>query len=212
MLLKSCTFTYFPKGGIVMANVIEVILKKDDGTEERISLDRVTKLQEILQKKVGLNPNQKLIDELYRNAVAHYYRKDPDELTDENLQRCFDYDSTNWTGAGCLLECLDEYCGIGSYVSRLGYATERDLCWESEFYKVLDAIEDFQNNCEKIEKGIQKADFDSVYKKQQKRINDAEKIIYKLIDSNPNFETHDSPNTGEDNPFWWAASKWLSRA
>lgn len=47
---------------------------------------------------------------------------------------------------------------------------------------------------------------------QQKRINDAEKIIYKLIDSEPDFETHDSPNTGEDNPFLWAASKWLSRA
>lgn len=36
-----------------MANVIEVILKKDDGTEERVSLDRVTKLHQKLQKKRG---------------------------------------------------------------------------------------------------------------------------------------------------------------
>lgn len=119
LLIKSCTFTYFPKGGIVMANVIEVILKKDDGTEERVSLDKVTKLQQKLQKKRGLNPNQELIDKLYRNAVAHYYGKNPDELTDEYLRRSFDSDSTNWTGAGCLLECLDDYCGIGSYANRL---------------------------------------------------------------------------------------------
>lgn len=209
LLIKSCTFTYFPKGGIVMANVIEVILKKDDGTEERVSLDKVTKLQQKLQKKRGLNPNQELIDKLYRNAVAHYYGKNPDELTDEYLRRSFDSDSTNWTGAGCLLECLDDYCGIGSYANRLVQTTERDLYLESEFYKVLYAIEDFQNNCEKIEKRIEKADFDSVYKEQQKRINDAEKIIYKLIDLKPDFEAHDSPKTGEDNPFWWAASKWL---
>lgn len=166
-----------------MANVIEVILKKDDDTEERVSLDRVTKLHQKLQKKRGLNPNQELIDMLYRNAVAHYYGKNP-----------------------------DDYCGIGSYASRLVQTTERDLYLDSEFYKILDAIEDFQNNCEEIEKGIEKADFDSVYKEQQKRINDAEKIIYKLIDSEPDFETHDSPNTGEDNPFWWAENKWLSRA
>ena len=194
-----------------MANVIEVILKKDDGTEEKVSLDRVTKLQQKLQRKRGLNPNQELIDKLYRNAVAHYYGKNPDELTDEDLQRQ-DYDSLDWTGAGCLLECLDEYCGIGSYASRLVQTTERDLYLESEFYKVLYAIEDFQNNCEKIEKRIEKADFDSVYKEQQKRINDAEKIIYKLIDSNPDFKAHDSPNTGEKNPFLWAENKWLSRA
>lgn len=212
LLIESCTFTYFPKGGMIMANVIEIILKKDDGTEERVSLDKVTKLQQKLQKKRGLNPNQELIDKLYRNAVAHYYGKNPDELTDEYLRRCFDSDSTNWTGAGCLLECLDDYCGIGSYASRLGRTTERDLYWESEFYKILDAIEDFQNNCEEIEKSVEKADFDSFYKKQQKRINDAEKIIYKLIDLKPDFETHDSPNTGEENPFLWAENKWLSRA
>ena len=81
LLIESCTFTYFPRGGMIMANVIEVILNKDDGTEERVSLDRVTKLHQKLQKKRGLNPNQELIDMLYRNAVAHYYGKNPDELT-----------------------------------------------------------------------------------------------------------------------------------
>ena len=39
-----------------MANVIEVILKKDNGTEERVSLDRVTKLHQKLQKKRGAKP------------------------------------------------------------------------------------------------------------------------------------------------------------